>query len=118
MGTMQAFSLWYPRERLASLLAVAYSVGSLGMLAASFPLEYALRVMSWWEVFYWLAGASIALNLLFLLSVPERTAPGKPETLTALFAGLAGVLRDPGFRRAALAWLWHGRHLFPPKRMA
>jgi len=103
MGTMQAFALWYPRDRLASLLALAFAVGGIGMLATSFPLEYALRTLSWRDVFYALAGVSLALGAAFAFWVPERTAPARPETLAAQLAGLAQIARDPGFRRAALA---------------
>lgn len=103
MGTMQAFSLWYPRERLGLLLALAFSVGGIGMLATSFPLEYALRAMSWRDIFLVLAAGSVMLSAVFALWVPERTAAAKPASMSAQLAGLATIARDPGFRRAAAA---------------
>ncbi len=103
MGTMQAFALWYPRERFGLLIALAFSVGGIGMLVTSFPLEYALRAMSWREIFLVLAGFSVALSALFAFWVPERTAAARPVSLAAQFAGMATIARDPGFRRAAFA---------------
>jgi len=55
MASIQAFILWFPPERMGTMIALAYSMGGLGAIAASAPLELALRAYSWREIFAFLA---------------------------------------------------------------
>lgn len=103
MGAMQAFVLWYPRERIAMQISIVYAIGGCGALLTSFPLAWALGHASWREVFVALALASIAVTAAMLAWVPERTAPRRPQDLRTQLAGLAEVLRDPGIRRVVIA---------------
>ena len=103
MGAMQAYVLWYPRERLAMQISVVYAMGGLGALFTSFPLAYALGFASWRQVFVALSVASLAVAIAMFAWVPERTAPRRQLGLREQLAGLAAVLRDPGLRRVAVA---------------
>lgn len=105
IAAMNSFILWYPRERIGILISVVYMVGGLGLLAASFPLAWALQVFTWREIFLGLAAYTFAVFAVLAFLVPERTAEKRPETLRSLFDGMAEVLKDPGFRRAAIV-LW------------
>src|SRR4030095_2041978 len=51
MACMQAFILWFPPQRLSTMIALAYSMGGLGALTASAPVELALRYHGWREIF-------------------------------------------------------------------
>jgi MFS family permease len=102
IAAMNSFILWYPRERIGILISVVYTVGALGLLAASFPLAWALQVFTWREIFVALAAYTFACCGVLAFVVPERTAAKRQDTLRSLFEGMAVVLRDPGFRRAAL----------------
>src|SRR5688500_10785151 len=74
MACMQAFILWFPRERLSSMIALAYSMGGLGALSASAPVEIALRYFSWREIFAALGVAALALCAVLVFIVPEHPA--------------------------------------------
>jgi predicted MFS family arabinose efflux permease len=103
VSAMQAFVLWYPRERTGTLISSLYAMGGLGILLTSFPLAWALQAFAWREIFLALTAASLAVSALLAFWVPERTAERRPHTLAAQFDGIVGVFRDPGYRRAALA---------------
>jgi predicted MFS family arabinose efflux permease len=103
MATMQAFVLWFRPERMSTMIALAYSMGGLGALTASAPLELALRQFGWREIFDALAGATLALSAVFFLLVPEHSAGRKPAGLRDQVAGLARIARDGAYWRVALA---------------
>jgi MFS family permease len=103
MATIQAFILWFPPERMSTMIALAYSMGGLGAIAASAPLEIALRHFSWREVFEFLALATLLLSALFALWVPEHPGARKPGGLRTQLAGLAAIARDGAFWRVAVA---------------
>jgi predicted MFS family arabinose efflux permease len=103
MASMQAFMLWFPPARLSTMIALGYSMGGLGALTASAPLELALRDFSWREIFAALALVTLALSAVFAFAVPEHSAARKPAGLRQQLGGLAQIARDGGFWRIALA---------------
>jgi MFS family permease len=72
MATFQAFVLWYPLERIASLNARAFAIGILGAITVSVPLEAALEVMHWRSVAWVLALITLAASAALWLAVPGR----------------------------------------------
>jgi predicted MFS family arabinose efflux permease len=103
MGSFQAFVLWYPPERTATMIAVAYSVGGLGAITASVPLELALRGFSWREIFFALAAATALMSAAFALWVPEHRGGRRSEGWRAQLGGLGAIARDGAFWRIAVA---------------
>jgi predicted MFS family arabinose efflux permease len=103
MGTIQAFVLWFPPERTGTMIALAYSMGGLGAITASFPLDAALGYFDWRQIFLGLAAAVLVLSALFAVWVPEHAARGRPAPLAGQLAGLGRILRDGAFWRVALA---------------
>jgi MFS family permease len=103
MASIQAFILWFPPERMSTMIALAYSMGGLGAIAASAPLEIALRQFSWREVFEFLALATLLLSALFALWVPEHRGARNAGGLRTQLAGLAAIARDGAFWRVAVA---------------
>lgn len=102
MSTLTAFALWHPAERLGTMFGVAFASGMLGALAATVPLELALRFFDWREIFRGAAALTIAVSLVLWLVVPERGAKLSGEGLAAQLRSLATLSRDPVFRRIAL----------------
>jgi MFS family permease len=103
MACMQAFILWFPPERLSTMIALAYSMGGLGAITASAPVELALRYFSWREIFTAFGAAALALCLVLALFVPEHPAARNPPGLREGLRGLGRIARDGAFWRVALA---------------
>jgi predicted MFS family arabinose efflux permease len=103
MGMIQAFVLWFPPERTGTMIALAYSMGGLGAITASSPLEAALGHLDWRQIFIGLAGATLLLAVVFALWVPEHARKGTPARLAEQARGLGHILRDGAFWRVAIA---------------
>ena len=103
MACMQAFILWFPPERLSTMIGLAYSVGGLGAITASAPVEIALRHFSWREMFIAFGAAALALCLVFALVVPEHRITRKSAGLRDGLRGLSRIAGDGAFWRVALA---------------
>ena len=81
MSSLTAFVLWYPADRLATLNAVAFSVGIVGAMAVTVPLELLLRVWPWRQAFMLIVAATVAVSLVLWLWVPERRAPARDKSV-------------------------------------
>jgi len=101
MAAFKAFSLWFPADRQASLTGWIMTSGGLGALAATAPLEAALQVAGWREIFVGLAGLTLLVAIWLFLSVPERTDGAKPEPLAVQWAGVRQVFASAHFWRFA-----------------
>jgi len=102
MASFSAFALWYPPERLATMNGIAFASGMLGAVFATVPLEMALRVLHWREVFGGIVALTVLVSLVLFFVVPERAAGRKGDSLVSQWRGLAQIARDGAFWRAAL----------------
>ena len=102
MSSLTAFVLWYPAARLSTMNAVAFSVGIVGAMAVTVPLELLLRVWPWREAFMLIVAATVAVSLLLWLWVPERSARPQGENLKDIVEGLRAMFRDRAFLRLAV----------------
>ena len=102
MSSLTAFVLWYPADRLSTLNALAFSVGIVGAMTVTVPLELLLRVWPWRDAFMLIVAATLAVSLVLWLWVPERTARPHGDTLSQQVEGLKKLLRDPAFLRLAV----------------
>lgn len=97
MSSMTAFVLWFPLERMATLVGWMLLVGAIGALSATKPVELALRIMDWRTLFLVLAGYAVCASLAIFLVVPEKKAEGAPVTLRSQIADVWTILRNRGF---------------------
>ena len=102
MSSLTAFVLWYPADRLSTMNAVAFSVGMVGAMAVTVPLELLLRVWPWRHAFMLIVAATIAVSLVLWLWVPERTARPRSETFSQQIEDLKKLLTDAAFLRLAV----------------
>ena len=102
MASLTAFVLWYPADRLSTLNAVAFSVGMVGAMTVTVPLEMLLRVWPWREAFMLIVAATVAVSLLLWFWVPERTARPSREPFAEQLAGLWRLMGDAAFLRLAV----------------
>jgi MFS family permease len=97
MASMTAFVLWFPLERMATLVGWMLLVGAVGALSATKPVELALRIMDWRTVFLILAVYTVASSLAIFFVVPEKTSTAKPAALHSQIGDVWTILRNRGF---------------------
>src|SRR5687768_8780245 len=102
MASLTAFVLWYPPERLSTMNAIAFSVGMVGAMTVTVPLELLLRVWSWREAFLLIVAATVAVSLVLWLWVPERSAAARDKSFGQEIRELQKLLGDPAFLRLAI----------------
>lgn len=97
MASFKAFVLWFPAERLPVVNGWVLAAGGLGALAATAPVEAALRLTDWRGVFAGLAGSSFAVALVLLLVVPERGGGAALEGWRSQLRGVVDIFRSRVF---------------------
>jgi len=97
MAPLKAIAAWYPPERLGSLAGWIMVAGGLGALAATTPLELALRVTGWRNIFVALSVMTFAVALFIAWRVPDIPKPAHATGFRAQWAGVSAVFRHPRF---------------------
>ena len=101
MAAFKSFSQWFPIERQSSLTGWIMTSGTLGALAASAPLDAALHVATWREIFIGLSGLTVLMACWLFLSVPDKPGVARPEPLPEQWAGIRTVFNNRHFWRYA-----------------
>ncbi|MCM8594686.1 MFS transporter [Accumulibacter sp.] len=101
MAAFKAFSLWFPLERQASLTGWIMTSGGLGALAATAPLEAAVELFGWRDIFVALAALTLAVAVWLQRSVPDRDDGAQTQPLSAQWAGVREVFASRHFWRFA-----------------
>jgi MFS family permease len=97
MAALKAAAATFPRERLPTANGLLVMCGGLGALAATWPVEAALRLVNWRQLFGLFAVAAAVLAL-----VTAMLAPGPPRGATPNASiGLRDIVTDPWFLRFA-----------------
>lgn len=102
MSSLTAFVLWYPADRLSTLNAVGFSVGMVGAMTVTVPLELVLRVWPWRQAFLLIVAVTVAVSLVLWLWVPERTAQPRGKPFREEIHELRKLIADPAFLRLAI----------------
>ncbi|HRH75384.1 MAG TPA: MFS transporter, partial [Zoogloea sp.] len=89
MAGLKGFTLWFPRERLASMTGYIMSCGALGAVTASAPLEAALPFLGWRGAFWGVAALATGIAALIFSPCPRRTKPAMVVTCKAPCAASA-----------------------------
>ena len=97
MAPLKAIAAWYPPDRQASYSGWIMVAGGLGALAATVPVELALRVASWRVVFAVLAVLTLLGALFIYLRVPDIDKPSAAGSLAAQARGVRDVMLHPRF---------------------
>jgi MFS family permease len=97
MAPLKAIATWYPRERQASLSGWVMAAGGLGALAATTPLELALHVATWRNIFVVLAVLTCVVAIAVAWRVPDMAKPAHVAGIRAQWAGVRTVFRHPRF---------------------
>src|SRR5574341_1991270 len=102
MGSIKAFTLWFPRERLTSLSGWMIGIGSVGTLSATAPVEALLGPFGWRALFLAFSALSLVAALLIFFIVPERELFGQGERWREQFRMVGKIFARVDFWRLAL----------------
>jgi MFS family permease len=102
MGSIKAFTLWFPLTRLATLNGWILATGALGAMSATTPVEALAAAFGWRAIFYGLAAACAAVAALIFFVVPEKPLPGAGASWGRQFSEIAEILASVYFWRVAL----------------
>jgi len=101
MAAIKASSLWFPPERLSLSTAVLLSVGGMGAMASTTPMQAALHYTDWRGAFVGLAIGTVLVSALIFLVVPEH--PKKQQTkLREMVLAVRDIYSAWAFWRLAL----------------
>lgn len=99
MGAFKAFSRLFEADRQASLTGWIMTAGGLGAVTSAYPVDAALRITGWREIFAVLAVATVAASAWLFLRAPDEGGTDAPEPLSAQWAGVTTVFRSLRFWR-------------------
>jgi predicted MFS family arabinose efflux permease len=97
MAPLKAIALWYPPQRQASLAGWIMVAGGMGALAATTPLEFALRFASWRTIFVVLAALTAVVAVWIWFKVPDVPKPAAAPSFGAQWQGVRRVFAHPRF---------------------
>ncbi len=118
MSCFKAVVIWVSEPRRALANACLMSLGGIGLLLATTPLELMAREWGWRAVFMGLAGVTFLVALMIISLVPERGVATSTERLSVqvrqigriysdrVFLSLAPVLATTAGTHIAIQTLW------------
>ena len=77
------------------------SLGALGLMVSTAPMQWMVASFGWRNVFAVLGGVTGAVALMIYTVVPQPDAVGRPASLTSQVQSLWSIMRDPAFLRLA-----------------
>ncbi|NQV58328.1 MAG: MFS transporter, partial [Alphaproteobacteria bacterium] len=99
MAALKAIVMWFPLNRVASINGWYMAFGGLGALAATAPVDLAMQIMDWRQMFMLLAAITLVIAALILLVVPERPGSAATGSLVSQIKEIGQIYRDPFFWR-------------------
>ncbi len=97
MSGFKAVVLWVPEPRRALANSYVMSLGAIGLLTATAPMEWVVQFAGWRSAFVGLAAITFLTALLIFLLVPERAASTPAGTLGSQLHDVGAILRDRAF---------------------
>lgn len=94
MASFKAVVLWVPETRRPLANALVMSIGALGLIVATAPLEFAVQAIGWRSVYYWMAGFTLLVAATIFFVVPEKTTPPRDTTVAAEIREVANITGD------------------------
>jgi MFS family permease len=97
MSGFKAVVLWVPEPRRALANSLVMSLGALGLMVATAPMEYAVQAFGWRQAFGGLLAVTASVALLIYLTVPERGNVATAPPLSEQFRQIGAIYADRGF---------------------
>jgi len=97
MAPLKAIATWYPGTRQASLAGWVMVAGGTGALAATTPVEFALRFIDWRTLFAFFGGLTLVVAAAIAWRVPDLPRQADPPSFRTQIAGVRQVFAEPRF---------------------
>jgi MFS family permease len=101
MSGFKAVVIWVPEPRRALANALVMSVGAIGLLVSTAPMEAVVQAYGWRQAFVGLSAVTILVAALILFVVPEKSATPQPGAarpgLGSEIKEVAGIFRNRVF---------------------
>jgi MFS family permease len=91
MASFKAITQWFPRPRWPLINGLFLTIGGLGAIAGTAPVQAALVYTDWRGVFLGLAGATVAVAATIFFVAPDAEETQKPPTLSEQLEGLKRI---------------------------
>jgi predicted MFS family arabinose efflux permease len=101
MSSFKAVVVFVPEPRRGLASACVMSLGALGLMASTSPMQVMVSAYGWRAVFFGLAVLTALVAALIFLTVPKPDATTKPQPLSEQMSVLWRIMRDPAFLRLA-----------------
>jgi predicted MFS family arabinose efflux permease len=101
MSSFKAVVVFVPEARRGLASACVMSLGALGLMTSTSPMQIMIAAHGWRTVFFGLALITGLVAVLILLAVPKPDATTKPLPLSEQVGILWRIVRDPAFLRLA-----------------
>lgn len=101
LAGLKAIAMISPSGRLGLYNGLYMCIGALGALVASAPTEWLLRTVSWRQLFWGLAAASLASAVIIGITVPRGLIVPAGNQASVPRIGYREILRDRYFWRLA-----------------
>jgi MFS family permease len=102
MGSMKAYSVWFPLDRMATLNGWTMAIGALGALTATAPLESVASLIGWRATFGCLAVLTVAIAASMFFFVPEKKVAGASERWDEQIGKIIAIFSVPAFWRIGI----------------
>jgi predicted MFS family arabinose efflux permease len=97
MSGFKAVVLWVPETRRALANACVMSLGAIGLIVSTAPMEWAVQRVGWRWVFLALALVTLLASGLIMVLVTERKPVQAGDTLRQQIAAVGVIYRDRAF---------------------
>lgn len=112
MASFKAVVLWVPEPRRALANSLVMSLGAVGLLISTSPMQWIIAQIGWRMAFTLLAAVTLLSALLISLVVPERASAPATGTLGEQTRAVARIMSDRAFMALApLLALTAGSHI-------
>lgn len=101
MASFKAYTLWFRKDKWPLVNGFQMAAGGLGALAATSPVEAALRFTDWRGVFLGLAILTLVTAVGVFFVVPEKETSSKGENLHNQLRGIRDIFTSRKFWRTA-----------------
>jgi MFS family permease len=99
MAALKAIVMWFPLNRVAMVNGWYFAAGGVGALAATGPVDFAMQIMDWRQMFMLLAAVNLVVAALILLVAPEKPDSAATGSLGEQIREIGRIFSDPYFWR-------------------